>query len=210
MMLASRHSPSMLAGSSGRSCCRSAPYSDRFSRHTRRISSASPETHAPTCSRWYRTSAARSGRPTGDRIPHHIGPRTTAQPWRYLLKGWVGCDPKPRAGLDKGLESPADQVGPAFRKPLDKLRFDGTDCAEGKLHTGAVVTVAQLEGGDAERNAQMKRPGQLQVAVVRPAGDRREDRAAVLPCLDDQAAQPPFETEARGVRAQIRVSPPAA
>src|SRR4029077_13442959 len=110
----------------------------------------------------------------------------------------------------QGLEAPAHQLGPALRELLDELRLDGADRTERKLEVRAIAAVAQLERGDAECNAQMKGPGKLQVAVVRPAGNRRQHSAAVLPGLDDEAAQAPLQAESRRLWANEGMSPPAA
>src|SRR5260370_7120151 len=128
----------------------------------------------------------------------------------FLLLRWVGRDSQPRARLSQGLESPADQLGPAIRKPLHNFRVDGADGAKGKLEIRTVAAIAQLESGDAERNAEVERPGQLQVTVVCPARDRRQHRAAVLPGLDEEAPEAPRQCDARRVRAKKGVSPPTA
>src|ERR1700736_1488032 len=77
----------------------------------------------------------------------------------YLLIRWIWCDSQPRAGLHEGLEAPSDQLIPALRELLNKLSLDGADGAKRELQTRAVLPGAQLEGGDAEGNAQMERPG---------------------------------------------------
>src|SRR5260370_37087153 len=89
-----------------------------------------------------------------------------------LLLRWGGRDSQPRARLSKGLESPADQLGPAIRELRHHLRVDGADGAKGKLEVRTLAAIAQLEGGDAERNSQVEGPGQLQAAVAGPAPDR--------------------------------------
>src|SRR5260370_12822024 len=128
----------------------------------------------------------------------------------FLLLRWVGRDSQPRARLSKGLESPADQLGPAIRDLRDHLRVDGADGAKGNLEVRTLAAIAQLEGGDAERNSKVERPGQLQVALVRPARDRGQHRAAVLPGLDEEAPEAPLQGDARRVRAKEGVSPPTA
>src|SRR5712692_7719091 len=182
-------------------CCRPAPGSARIAPRIRRTSRANPETRAPTFRPSCRTSAARPGPPTGDRKPHPICPRRPAQSFAYLLYGCVGCDAQPLAGLDEHLQAPADEIGPALREPLDQLRFDGADRAERKLDARTAVAVAQLEGGDAEGEAQVKRPGQLQVAAVGPACNGSEDGASTLPTLDEKPAELWLKSEICGVRA---------
>src|SRR5260370_16654016 len=110
--------------------------------------------------------------------------------------------------MRQGLESPADQLGPAIGELRYHLRVDGADGAKGELEVRPLAAIAQLEGGDAERNSQVEGPGQLQVAVVCPARDRGQHRAAVLPGLDEEAPKAPLQRDARRVRAQERMSPP--
>src|SRR5712692_1674568 len=197
-------------GSSGRWCCRSTPAFACTSRHTRRTSTARPETQAQSYRPWCRTSELRLRRLTADRKSRPIGPRIPARSSGCLLLRWVGRDSQPRARLSKGLESPADQLGPAIRKLLPNLSFNGANGAKGELEARTVAAVAQLERGNAERNSQVERPGHLQVAVVRPACDRGQHRAAVLPGLDEEAPEAPLQGDARRVRAKERVSPPTA
>src|SRR5260370_31716914 len=128
----------------------------------------------------------------------------------FLLLRWVRRDSQPRARLSQGLESPADQLGPAMRELRHHLRVDGADGAKGELEVRTLAAIAQLEGGDAERNSQVEGPGQLQVAVVCPARDRGQHRAAVLPGLDEEAPKAPLQRHARRVRAKERMSPPTA
>src|SRR5260370_6756542 len=128
----------------------------------------------------------------------------------FLLLRWVGRDSQPRARLRKGLESPADQLGPAIRELRYHLRVDGADGAKGNLEVRPLAAIAQLEGSDAERNAQVEGPGQLQVGVVGPAWDRGQHRAAVLPGLDEEAPEAPLQGDARRVRAKEGMSAPTA
>src|SRR5713226_3460124 len=150
-----------------------------------------------------RSSAGRSN------TSPHLSPYTSST-MALPPDGLVGCNPQSRAGLDKGFEAPADQVRPALGKSLDDLRLDGADGAKGKLHVRAAFAVAQLKCGDAQRKAQVKRPGQLQVAVVGPARHGGKDHPTVLPGLYDKATEARLEAEAFRVKAQIGMSPPTA
>src|SRR5260370_3939958 len=197
-------------GSSERSCCRSTLDSARTSRHTRRTSSATPETQAQSYQPWCQTSELRLRQLTADPKSRPIGLRIPARSSVCPLLPWAGGDSQPRARLSQGLESPADQLGPAIRELLYDLRVDGADGAKGKPQIRTVAAIAQLERGDAERNAQVERPRELQVAVVCPARDRRQHRAAVVPGLDDEATEAPLQSEASRVRAQEGVAPPTA
>src|SRR5229473_2112044 len=143
-------------GSSERSCCRSTPDSARSSRHTRRTSSARPETQARSYQPWCQTSELRLRQLTADPKSRPIGLRIPAPSSVCLLLRWVGRDSQPRARLSQGLEPPADQLGPAIRELLHDLRIDGADGAKRKLEACTVAAVAQLEGANAECNAQVE------------------------------------------------------
>src|SRR5258708_29669333 len=128
-------------GSSERSCCRSRPGSGRSSRHTRRTSTATPETEARSYRPWCRTSGLRSSRLTADRKSRLIGLRIPARSSGCLLLRWVGRDSQPRARLSQGLEPPAAQLGPAIRELLHDLRLDGADGAKGELEARTLAAV---------------------------------------------------------------------
>src|SRR6266852_2417402 len=131
-------------GSSERSCCRSRLGSARSSRQTRRTSTTSIDGRSKIS-------------------PHRSS--YTCSIIGFLLLRWVGRDSQPRARLSQDLESPTDQLGPPIRELRHHLRVDGADGAKGKLEIRTLAAIAQLEGGNAERNAQVERPSQLQVAV---------------------------------------------
>src|SRR5713226_7294385 len=185
MMLASRHGPSIRAGLIRKVVLsintRLRPH---FSTHSANVVSQAWNSGAvisAVVSNQRTSTTSIEGR---SRISPHRSSYTCSI-IGFLLLRWIGRDSQPRARLSKGLESPADQLGPASRELRHHLRVDGADGAKGKLEIRTVAAVAQLESGDAERNAQVERPGHLQVSVVCPARDRRQHRAAVLPGLDE-------------------------
>src|SRR5215831_5385377 len=80
----------------------------------------------------------------------------------------VDGDPQPGAVLHQCLKSPRYELSQSLGHRLRELGVDRADGAERELEQRPQVSWCEIEGGDRDGHAEVKRPGQLQVAVVLP------------------------------------------
>ena len=108
------------------------------------------------------------------------------------------------------LEPCRDEFVPSAAHPLGLLWVDHTEGPEREAQQRPVRDLLEVERGDADGEAEVKRSRHREMVVRRQSGDRRDHLPAVIPVLDKVASERRVERDRQRPQIDRRVTPPAA